>query len=139
MALRCITRIADMFAPSRYALHKACARSAIGQVVHFTKINLLVQSAGNHSHFSVHVARSSIYAQSDVSSLVVVPQKGLQQVSLPDTMQEDSNQLPHAAAPHDALRYGLPTFKQDALPAHPVETMTKNVSSGSPSLHDMGF
>ncbi|GAQ85734.1 proteasome maturation protein [Klebsormidium nitens] len=39
---------------------------------------------------------------------------------------EDSHQLPHAAEPHDALRFGLPTFKQDALPAHPVETMTKN-------------
>lgn len=47
-------------------------------------------------------------------------------------IQEDSNQLPHAAAPHDALRFGLPTFKQDALPAHPVETMTKNVSCAAP-------
>ena len=38
-------------------------------------------------------------------------------------------QLPHdLVGSHDTLRHGLPAFKSDVLPVHPVEVIQRTVS-----------
>lgn len=42
---------------------------------------------------------------------------------------QEGIQLPHdVVGSHDTLRHGLPAFKNDVLPVHPVEVIQRTVS-----------
>lgn len=47
---------------------------------------------------------------------------------------QDGIQLPHdVLGSHDSLRHGLPAFKNDMLPVHPVEIIQRTVRYRYPS------
>ena len=54
-------------------------------------------------------------------------------------MLQEGLELPHdVVGSHDILRHGLPAFKNDALPVHPVEVIQRTVCSVFRSLCAVG-
>lgn len=57
-------------------------------------------------------------------------------------MEPSTSRLPMQTAPHDALRHGLSSYKEDASFAHPVEAIQAKVCPrlvAAPSLRVSAF